>query len=82
MRFAVSLTPRKLPPGPTVAMASPASVASDTSTGRWRRRSIAAISLSITDCGRYMVLCESMRPQPETMSGTAPQTVAAFIAFS
>ena len=82
MRRAVSFWPRKLPPGPTAAMESPASVASETSTGWWRRRSIAAISLSMTDCGSDIVLCESMSPQPETMSGTAPQTVAAFIAFS
>ena len=32
---------------------------------------MAAISLSTTDCGRYMVLWESMRPQPETTSGFA-----------
>ena len=43
---------------------------------------MAAISLSTTDCGRYMVLCESMRPQPETMSGFAPHTVATLSAFS
>ena len=43
---------------------------------------MAAISLSITDCGRYMVLWESMRPQPETTSGSAAQTPATLSAFS
>ena len=37
-----------------------------------------AISLSTTDCGSDIVLCESMRPQPVTMSGLALQTVPSF----
>ena len=43
---------------------------------------MAAISLSTTDCGRYMVVCESMRPQPETTAGLAAQTPATLSAFS
>ena len=76
------LVPRKLPPGPAAATPAAATVTGDTSTGAWMRRSMAAISLSTTDCGRYMVLCESMRPQPVTTSGLALHTVDAFMAFS
>ena len=82
MRRAVSFWPRKPPPGPAAATAAPPRVASETSTGALRRRSMPAISLSMTDCGSDIVLCESISPQPVTMSGPAAHTVAAFMAFS
>ena len=82
IRRAVSFWPRKPPPGPARAIAAAAERSPDTSTGPSRRRIIAAISLSITICGSDMVLCESMRPHPETRSGLGPADGEALIAFS